>query len=155
MAEIQESLLAILNNLPRSLTETYRRIGSRILAKLRGHELLDMAITTFRWILGSRRPLTLDNTCEAVALATSDKCLPRTCIVQEGVHVLNACSNFVVLDVDGTLRLAHPTVLEYLKGPNLFQKHGLKNERYHDLTNVYDFLTCICKAYINFLDFDV
>ena len=107
--------------LPKTLDETYARILRDIPESDR-----DEALSLFRWIALSNRPLTLQELAEAAVVRPEDDCLDpedRLCCAED---VLRICHSLVSVSTEGlfilgqysehcnVVRFAHFSVLEYL-----------------------------------------
>jgi ankyrin repeat protein len=100
---------AALANLPKDLRETYRRCLGRI-------DLQDRyALKVLKWVSYATRPLRIDELREAVAFNLSDRSWTSDNIPHPS-SLLSCCANLVVLDaIDNCVRLAHPSVRQYLE----------------------------------------
>lgn len=148
-------MIEVLSNLPRTLTETYDRIVSRIFRKPRGANLLRTAQRVLRWVVFARRPLTLCELAEAVAIRWDDESLNRARTIDNDMHILEACSNLIVQTPDHTIRLAHHTIQDYLLHVH---RDGLSVQVDTPLIQVKDGSTVLLKAcltYLLFRDFDI
>jgi hypothetical protein len=110
-----------LAQLPKTLDETYARILRDIPESDR-----DEALSLFRWIALSNRPLTLQELAEAAVVRPEDDCLDpedRLCCAED---VLRICHSLVSVSIErlricgqswkdySVVRMAHFSVLEYL-----------------------------------------
>jgi hypothetical protein len=110
-----------LAQLPKTLDETYARILRDIPESDR-----DEALSLFRWIARSNRPLTLQELAEAAVVRPEDNCLDpedRLCCAED---VLRICHSLVSVTTESlyiccqpwkdynVVRFAHFSVLEYL-----------------------------------------
>lgn len=68
-AESDDGIKKLLENLPRDLGETYDRLLGRIV----GAERHGLVGRMFRWIVCARRPLAVDELCEAIAFTIDDR----------------------------------------------------------------------------------
>ncbi|KAK8013076.1 hypothetical protein PG991_010451 [Apiospora marii] len=115
------SVLRQLNNLPRTLNETYTRILQGI-----DKEYLHYARRLLQFLLYSERPLELEEAIDALAVDTSASCGSRFNPINRlpfPEDILQCCSNLVILlseeKRDGSgitthIRFAHFSVQEYL-----------------------------------------
>ncbi|KAK8237045.1 hypothetical protein HDK77DRAFT_306209 [Phyllosticta capitalensis] len=103
--EIREAL----RNLPEDLATIYARILSRLPKSHR-----DTAYAAFRWITCAHRPLKTEELFEALAIEESDDHFHWDRVITDSDKFLRACGNLVVIQVDGTVRLAHETVKQFL-----------------------------------------
>lgn len=151
-----DAIRLTLQHLPRDLSETYARILTKIWRSPGGEHKLHMAEKVFRWIVCARRPLTIDELKEIVALDKSDKFLDVERIPSNGDRLINSCGNLVVFDRDDlTVSLAHHTVQAFLCSapsmPSSFPYPASVHFDYNDAdTNIGE----ICVAYLCFADFE-
>lgn len=61
--------MLVLQNLPKSLSETY----DRLLSRMEGAERRSMIARMFKWIVCARRPLCVDELREAIAFTLDDE----------------------------------------------------------------------------------
>lgn len=156
MSDIE--LRETLQNLPRDLAGTYRRMLYKI-SSTHGNEKSKLAKRAFRWIVCAKRCLTIDELVEAIVLEGNDTCFPEKRIPTDGGTRLRlACGNLVVFDEEqGSIRFAHHTVQQFLTG-------GPNNDRFADdaLVNSFRFtvyeaeleIYTLCLAYLCFSDFE-
>ncbi|KAF7555581.1 hypothetical protein G7Z17_g2090 [Cylindrodendrum hubeiense] len=108
----EESIMfALRNNLSEELNKVYEHTLESVLEAKSTARIT--AITTFSLLLYMREPLTPSDFLSAVAMTSEDTLtLPQ---------LMDMCSNLIVLDTKwNTLRLAHPSVKEYLENLDLF-----------------------------------
>ncbi|KAK8183077.1 uncharacterized protein BKA78DRAFT_37251 [Phyllosticta capitalensis] len=103
--EIREAL----QDLPKDLATLYARILSR-LQKSHGAT----AYAAFRWIVCAHRPLDTQELFEAIAIEESDDHFHWDRVISDSNKFLRACGNLVAIQLDGTVRLAHETVKQFL-----------------------------------------
>jgi len=75
-----------------------------------------LAQRIFKWIVCAKRPLLVTELADAIAFGPSDRSWDPTKIPDHS-RLIQACGNLVVLDDDGTVRLAHHTVQQFLLEP--------------------------------------
>lgn len=149
-----EAILEILDDLPRTISETYDRILCRISRKPRGRELLETARRVLPWIIAARRPLTVAELGEAAAIQPGDTHLLRQRIVHNDMHILEACSNFVVHAADGTVLLAHHTVQEYFVQIAPSVRNEIVFSTWTWPMDANCIVTTACLTYLLFSDFE-
>jgi hypothetical protein len=155
-AESDAALHETLDNLPSSLLETYDRIVRRISSKPRGKEKLMLAGTMLSWILCAQRPLKIDELREAVAIQLGDKTLQRERVVKDKLHLLEACSNLIMVEADGAVRLAHHTVRGYLLDETHLETGSeWKSVLRFRLKDTVAIVAQKCLTYLKFSNFDV
>lgn len=152
-AENEEAIHQVLDHLPRTLRETYDRIVLRVSRKPRGPELLKTAQRVLRWIISARRPLSSSELGEAIAIRWDDKTLNQQRVVCTDMHILEACSNLVVQATDGTIRLAHHTVQEYLTQAADPDLADMGRSPSLQLGDTHALITNACLTYLLFTDF--
>jgi hypothetical protein len=67
------------------------------------------------WVANAKRPLSVEELLEAIAIEPDTKSLDREGVM-EMVVVLSVCAGLVIVDQDGTVRLIHYTTQKYLDG---------------------------------------
>lgn len=142
---------AVLQNLPEGLSETYERILGKLRHATTHTRILAQEI--FKWVSCAKRPLDLDELREAIAIKPLQKSYKADEIPTNpnGLHLIQACRNLVVVDYYGKVRLAHHTVQQFLQAPD--------NETFADrfrfeaaIANTQ--LGTICLTYLSFTDFE-
>lgn len=154
-AEDETALRVVLRNLPQSLTDTYNRIVERISRQPRGNEMIDLARRVLSWIVCARRPLKVVEVQEAAALRIGDRALQQDRFVTNETLIFVACSNLIIVNAQGELRLAHHTVRDYLTRSFLDPKtdDGEIRWRIH-LGDPTHKIARLCLDYLHFADFD-
>ena len=112
----EHSFISALQNLPKGLTATYERIFQKI--SQRSARQLEVTNKIFDWTLATRRPLTLPELREAIAVDPGDVSLDRSKIPAEtdGKRFLQGCGNLVLYDEkELTVQLVHHTVSNFLR----------------------------------------
>ncbi|KAF2097104.1 hypothetical protein NA57DRAFT_77359 [Rhizodiscina lignyota] len=108
---IQEALC----NLPRDIKSMYARIAEKRYTSTGGERKVETARRVFEWLSTARRPLKLNELCEAVAIDKHDERLNRSAIPSNGQRLLDTCGSLVVHDpTDGTVNFAHHSVPQFL-----------------------------------------
>lgn len=102
-----------LTSLPPDLNSTYERILERVNAS--NTEVQKLVQSSLRWIICSRRPLSIKALCEATSINEEDIQLDREAVADED-EILHWCSSLVRKSASGFgLELAHFTVKEFLE----------------------------------------
>lgn len=142
--ESHHGIKLVLENLPKSLSETY----DRLLAKIEGAERIDMIERIFKWVFCAKEPINVKQMREAIAFTIEDTEWDRDKIVTSFNRLVRACSNLIVVDEETTIvRLAHHTVHQYLLESGEGRFHFAEQEA-HDMALEF------CVAYLNFSCFD-
>ena len=109
-----ESILKALEDLPKDLPTTYRRI----LRRLRNSGSTDpsMGIKVFKIVSAARRPLTLEELREAISIEPCKPTWNTTRIVNDAIKLLGCCGSLVTVDEEfSTVHFAHSSVKQYLE----------------------------------------
>ena len=105
--DIYKSLAA----LPKDLPETFRRALKRILQ----HNKEGIAAMMFFWAAAARRPLTLLEMREAIAIHDDQRRLTENQLVKNVENMIPWCSGLLVLDEEEkVIRFTHHTIRDYL-----------------------------------------
>ncbi|KAK6343722.1 hypothetical protein TWF730_011311 [Orbilia blumenaviensis] len=109
----KEKIDRILSDLPRGLQETYARIVHRINQERDESE----AAITFKWLSECRRPLTLLELRDAIAVRVGDThhAQIRSRYNEDPEGIIQNCCGLVILNEDQTVQYAHSTVLKYMQ----------------------------------------
>ncbi|KAJ7247021.1 ankyrin repeat domain-containing protein [Mycena rebaudengoi] len=102
-----------LKNLPEDLEHTYNEAMDRIESQSKEDKAIAHLVLT--WVANAKRPLSVAELLEAIAIEPDTKSLDREGVV-EMVVVLSVCAGLVIVDQDGTVRLIHYTTQKYLDG---------------------------------------
>lgn len=139
-----KQILSALDTLPRDLPSTYDRCAARMPLPTK-----DVGIKVLRWVSSSMRDLTIHELQEAVSFNFTDTSWDRTKLIAPSI-LMASCANLISFDHnDQTVRLAHPTVKQYL-----FESLPHGSSRLHfDVERTV--LECgeDCVNYLSFLDF--
>lgn len=84
----------MLQNLPRSLSETY----DRLLGKIEGADRQNMIEKMFKWIVVTRQPLCVDELREGIAFELEDEEWDPEKVPTDFNRLVRACGNLVVID---------------------------------------------------------
>ncbi|KAI5836982.1 ankyrin repeat-containing domain protein [Morchella snyderi] len=107
-----EGLEYAADNLPTGLEEAYGRILNRINEKITERER-DLAKRVLAWIMYSKRPLSLNELMQAMAISEGDRCMNERKRIR--VRLDELCGPIVEFDARDKIRFVHFTVKEYLK----------------------------------------
>lgn len=134
--------------LPRDLPQTYNRLLSRISSS--GKEAIVENI--FRWLAAAKRPLSVWELREAIAVRPEDEYLIRDRLVNNPDGVVNWCNNLVVMDEEEEIvQFAHHSVQQFL----LSESSDTTTKRFHfRQTDADSQAGEICVTYLNFNDFE-
>ncbi|KAI9732361.1 MAG: hypothetical protein M1834_001568 [Cirrosporium novae-zelandiae] len=142
-----EDIRKTLKTLPKDLKETFNRALLRILT--RGHA--QIAKQVFRWVAGAKRPLSLEELREAIAIEPGQP-YSKPERLMNGVNRINAwCENLILIDEETeAVQFAHHTVKQFfLSGPP-----DTSPNDFHIQSSVADHeIGEICVTYLNFNDF--
>lgn len=142
-----KAIKTALKSLPPTLDKTYERILCAILEEDR-----DLAIRVLRWLLFSRRPMTLVEVVEGISVEVGHESMDPDAKLNEPEDILDICGGLIDLDEGNrTLGLAHFTVKEYLISTDIVQGPAVG---YHVQSTVaHAEVAKICLTYIMFDDF--
>lgn len=108
--------------MPTGLAETYEHIWTRITGKSSDPTESKWALRTLKLILRAKRPLTPREILEATSLESEDTTFQTGRIVSSLEYLIQACGNFVALDLQTSrLRFVHYSVQEFLGSKDKFQ----------------------------------
>ncbi|KAK6507996.1 hypothetical protein TWF481_006415 [Arthrobotrys musiformis] len=110
----REKIYSLLRGLPNGLSETYERIIRRIHEERDSHE----AAMTFKWLSECRRPLTLMELRDAIAIRVGDTqhAQIRMRYNDDPEGIIQNCGGLVIKnEQDQTVQYAHSTVSKYLQ----------------------------------------
>ncbi|KAL1682498.1 hypothetical protein EV122DRAFT_287123 [Schizophyllum commune] len=139
-----------LNNLPKTLHETYERILQAI--DRQGTDMARIAQRTLRWLVGAQRPIRLNEIQEAVMIEVDQDALNEDLGVFDPMDVLHTCSSLVSYDnAKGVVNLSHFTVQECLLVPSLAT--STLSQFSVQLVDLHRDLALQCLTYISFDNF--
>jgi ankyrin repeat protein len=135
----------LLESLPKTLEEIYSLALKRL---SRGEDRqLEQARKAFQWIACARRPMTISEMEEAIAITTDQKSWKAPSIKLNLSRLCKICGNLVDFDEsNGTISLAHHTVLDFLF------RSSMADFRIAD-REAQCYLAEICITYLGFVDF--
>jgi hypothetical protein len=103
-----------IRTLPVDLFETYDRALNRIPEQDHDH-----VICIFKWLVGSQRPLNLQELAEAIAIDPCKLQLDPADRFMDPEEILELCGSLITVQPDGIIALAHFSVREYLLSDRL------------------------------------
>ena len=105
-----------LNSLPPTLSATYERILRRV--NNSSNDVQKLVQRCLRWIVHSKRKLSIAELCEAISINNDDITLDREAVPEED-EILRRCSSLIRKSASTSgLELAHYTVKEFLMSVN-------------------------------------
>ncbi|KAK0118571.1 hypothetical protein ONS95_007457 [Cadophora gregata] len=143
-AESDYGIRLVLENLPRSLSETY----DRLLGRIEGTERRNMILRMFKWIVCTRQPLHVNEIREGIAFTLEDEDWTQEKIPTDLNRLIRACGNLVIVDTETDIvQLAHYTVQQYfLKDDGKYFQFGLGDA--NEMAGEF------CLAYLTFSCFE-
>ncbi|KAK7928425.1 Vegetative incompatibility protein HET-E-1 [Apiospora marii] len=142
-----EDIRHILSNLPRDLAETFQRALRRIERQKHGAA----ARKVFPWVAASKRPLSLGELREAIAIEIGQQYNEPTRLYNDMEDIASWCENLIQLDEESQIvQFAHSAVRTFLlEKPSAHDQAG-----FHLLLGDVDHrIGEICVTYLNFNDF--
>ena len=134
-----------LNDLPKGLPETFRRI----LHRLQHFTFADPSLgrKIFEIVAAAQRPLTLDELGEAISITPGDTSWDRSKLINDVLRSLESCGSFLVVDEElSTVHFAHSSAKEHL----LTKPTDLDVRQYHiNMTQADINLGKIAVTYLN------
>ena len=145
--DTDEGIRERLQNLPRDLNETYERILSRIIKR----QKCTIAKKVFQWVAAVKRPLTLEELREAIAIEPCQEYMRPERLMNDINSVITICGNLVVLDEElYTVEFAHHSIRQFLLSssysPSLRDFHFSVQRIDHGIGEA-------CVTYLNLNDF--
>ena len=144
-----EAIRRIIRSLPRDLPATYQRALERVVRNRKA----DVARKMFRWVVAAKRPLSLMEIREAIAVEPCQPFSQQDKLVNDVEQLVPWCGNLLVLDEEGGLvQFAHHSVKDYLLSANVpeISSHQFRIE----ILDVDHEAGEICCTYLNFSDFE-
>ncbi|KAI9765585.1 MAG: hypothetical protein M1840_007274 [Geoglossum simile] len=142
-----EDIRKVIGDLPKDLPETYERA----LARINSSWTAESARKIFRWVAAAKRPLSLEELREAIAIQPCQPSLNSEALENDINRLVPYCGNLIVFDEeDKVVQFAHHTVKQFLlaesRTPSLDSFHFQLPHADHDVGEV-------CVTYLNFNDF--
>ncbi|KAI6560168.1 hypothetical protein MCOR03_004459 [Pyricularia oryzae] len=136
-----------LNSLPKDLAETFQRILCRI--DSRKHDAA--AQNVFAWVAASKRPLSLEELREALAIYIGQQYTERDRFYNDMENIASWCGNLVQIDEESKLvQFAHSAVRAFLSEES--SVHNLRG--FHlNLRDIDHRLGELCVTYLDLNDF--
>ena len=146
--QTDEQIIEAIQDLPKDLSRTYERILQRLAVT----QDVKFASRIIKWLAVAKRPLTLEELREAIAVDPSQKELIAARLVNNIVHALSCCGPLVVIDEEqGTVHFTHPSIRHYL----ILDPIDPSLTGYHiDLKAAETSAGVVCVTYLNFDVFD-
>ena len=144
-----DAIRRVIGSLPRDLPATYKRALERV---VRNHKA-EVARKMFRWVAAAKRPLSLMEIREAIAVEPCQSSSREDRLVNDVYQLVPWCGNLLVLDEeDGFVQFAHHSVKEYLLSGEVpeISSHHFRIK----LPDVDREAGEICCTYLNFSDFE-
>ena len=144
-----EAIRRIIGSLPRDLPATYQRALERV---VRNHKA-EVARKMFRWVAAAKRPLSLMEIREAIAVEPCQPFSQQDKLVNDVYQLIPWCGNLLVLDEEeGLVQFAHHSVKDYLLSREVpeISSHHFRIK----LRDVDREAGEICCTYLNFSDFE-
>ncbi|KAI9770983.1 MAG: hypothetical protein M1840_002687 [Geoglossum simile] len=142
-----EDIRKVIGDLPKDLLETYERA----LLRINRAGTAKSAQKIFRWVAAAKRPLSLEELREAIAIQPCQPSLNSEALENNINRLVPYCGNLILLDEeDQVVQFAHHTVKRFLlaesRTPSLDGFHFQLPHANHDAGEV-------CVTYLNFNDF--
>ncbi|KAL8753875.1 MAG: hypothetical protein Q9199_004740 [Rusavskia elegans] len=136
-------IIDTLNHLPRDLPETF----GRILANFTEPEDVAIGKQIFRWLAVAKRPLTVHELREAIAIEPLQDVWKPECFVNDMNKAVACCGNLVLVEEEQqTMHFTHSSVRQYLCSDVVTNPQS----RYHvDLDTADADAGAICVTYLN------
>lgn len=145
-----EEIIETLQTLPKDLPSTYERLLNRII-KDKKQEIVRRMLA---WALVSKRPLTVIELRDAIAIRPDQLQYERRSLVNEADRMISWCCNLLVVDEeDSVVRFPHYSVKEFLLSTCHSRQPSTELFRFSELE--VDIKIChLCCTYLQFGDFE-
>jgi ankyrin repeat protein len=145
-----KAIEAALENLPKTLHDTYGRILQRV--EDDHPEDVEIVQNMLRWLVRSVRAMTLDELAEAMAVDPEDDAtsMDLSAVDTDPEDILNVLGSLVTVSASKTVSLAHYSVKEFLVSDGLMK---LKPRFWVGLHGVEAQLARVCLTYLCYNDF--
>ena len=144
-----EAIRSIIGSLPRDLPATYQRALERVVRNRKA----EVARKMFRWVAAAKRPLSLMEIREAIAVEPCQPSSQEDKLVNDVYQLVPWCGNLLALDEEeGLVQFAHHSVKDYLLSGKVSAISS-----YHFRIKIQDAdyeAGEICCTYLNFSDFE-
>jgi hypothetical protein len=145
-----KAIEAALENLPKTLHDTYSRILQRV--ENDHPEDVDVVRNMLRWLVRSVRTMTLDELPEAMAVDPEDDAtsMDLSAVDTDPEDILSVLASPVTVSSDRAVSLAHYSVKEFLISDDMMQQKSRCLVGLHD---VEAHLAKVCLTYLCYDDF--
>ena len=144
-----EAIRRTIASLPRDLPATYQRALERV---VKNHKA-EVARKMFRWVAAAKRPLSLMEIREAIAVEPCQPFSQQDKLVNDVCQLIPWCGNLLALDEEENLvQFAHHSVKDYLLSGEV-SRNSLHQFRIR-LREVDQEAGKVCCTYLNFSDFE-
>ena len=151
--QTDEAIRKTIGSLPRDLPATYQRALERV---VRDHKA-EVARKMFRWVTAAKRPLSLMEIREAIAVEPCQISSQEDKLVNDVYQLVPWCGNLLALDEEeGLVQFAHHSVKDYLLSGAVSQ-NSLHRDSFQfriRQREVDQEAGEICCTYLNFSDFE-
>ncbi|KAK3374690.1 hypothetical protein B0H63DRAFT_548970 [Podospora didyma] len=147
-----EDIKHALQNLPKTLADTFSRTLHRIISRGKA----DVCQKAFAWVLGSYRPLLLEELGEAIPIEIGQKYTRPEKAINAIDRLPSWCENLIQVDEDTSqVRFIHHTVRMYLLDTShATLGYDIPARRFHgNLDEFQNMVGNLCITYLNFNDF--
>lgn len=153
-AVTDDAICTTIQNLPKDLVETYARILTKIWNSPGRNGKFDLAMKIFKWVICARRPLTVEELSEAMAVSKDCDSLDMSKVPSgDGYRLLQSCGNLLTVDRnDRTVRLAHYTVRQFLVSDQ--PSYTTYGAIHFTLSEAEVETGVLCITYLNFSEFE-
>ena len=139
----------ILDCLPHDIQEIYSRALQKLLGS--GGQRTEMAGRVFRWVVCARRPMNISELEEAITIEAGQKSWKEPPLKLSWPTLSKLCGNLLASDPDGSIFLAHHSILQFLQSCISIPLIG----GFHfQLDEAERYLGDTCMTYLNFADFE-
>ena len=146
--ETDENIRKIITNLPKDLNETYERI----LTKICDGNQSDIAVKVFQWVAIVKRPLTLRELQEALAVEPRQETWNPERMLNDITQIVPWCGNLIALEEEEeTVQFAHHSIKQFFEF-SLAKPELARFRLEQPGTNRY--VGVVCVTYLTFTDFD-
>ncbi|KAL8705148.1 MAG: hypothetical protein Q9201_001715 [Fulgogasparrea decipioides] len=137
-------ILAALNDLPRDLPETFRRI----LCRYTEADDIDIGREIFRWIAVAKRPLTVEELREAIGTKPLQETWSDNSYINDMKKAMACCGNLVFIEEEQqTVHFTHGSVKQYLLSDAVQES---LSKHFVDLRKADGDAGAVCVTYLNF-----
>ncbi|KAL8732018.1 MAG: hypothetical protein Q9181_004084 [Wetmoreana brouardii] len=137
-------ILAALNDLPRDLPETFRRILSRYTEA----DDIDVGRRIFHWVAIAKRPLTVEELREAIGTKPLQETWSDDSYINDMKKAIACCGNLVFIEEEQqTVHFTHGSVKQYLLSDAVQES---LTKHFVDLRKADEDAGAVCITYLNF-----